>query len=756
MSEKNKSIDSNQNDENIKIYDNDDAYLFGDTSLNESNEGEENEKNENLNENNDNNIVSPAQLSNKIMKEEELYQESEKNKYETPQNNNKEIQKIKNNIDNEKENNEKDNNINNNDDNDNENENEINQIYEDNNYNSPLQEDPLNNEKYIINEITTDMENENDQEFEESNKISIKSKENKTKEEYNNSNELKSQKEKENENESNESEVPLITLNFLSICQCCKNQFNSTKNIPYLFKCGHFFCKQCIEEQFTDEEGIKCPNDGLVGKYISELKILNNFITDKPPSQRTKIYKKCCDYHKGQNLTHYIEDTKELICVYCAFERFKSNPGVEIKDINEKCKSMESKIDNIIDDNQHNVEIIQSSLRDIKKNKEIEDNKINDVFNGLLETIKIKKEELLSKIDKLFTDNARKLSQKLEIFSGKLEKSETIKNQILMFQNNQEEISFSQIIDIYESFIKEINDIDKITLQKYRFIYDDDLTLRGIINKFGALEITEKKCDFIGAVQHINNISENINNNIYNNNYYNQPFIKVNKDINNINPSNSYTIDNFYHYISNKEKSIINEYNSFSNKSKDNTRNIYNLNNQKTNMTFNINSTIQNHDKSNLNTSSNNNLPITDMNKSSGNMKINNINNNNNKRLINNNKNTKNKLTKKYITNKKNPILLDVTSSTYGNSFSKIENHKNCGIRVNTPKSLIKKFNYNLSLGNNYALNNKNYINTLNNQKINSTKINVVKNRNLKLKNNKSITTPNRIDLKADKNIKNK
>ena len=493
MSEKNKSIDSNQNDENIKIYDNDDAYLFGDTSLNESNEGEENEKNENLNENNDNNIVSPAQLSNKIMKEEELYQESEKNKYETPQNNNKEIQKIKNNIDNEKENNEKDNNINNNDDNDNENENEINQIYEDNNYNSPLQEDPLNNEKYIINEITTDMENENDQEFEESNKISIKSKENKAKEEYNNSNELKSQKEKENENESNESEVPLITLNFLSICQCCKNQFNSTKNIPYLFKCGHFFCKQCIEEQFTDEEGIKCPNDGLVGKYISELKILNNFITDKPPSQRTKIYKKCCDYHKGQNLTHYIEDTKELICVYCAFERFKSNPGVEIKDINEKCKSMESKIDNIIDDNQHNVEIIQSSLRDIKKNKEIEDNKINDVFNGLLETIKIKKEELLSKIDKLFTDNARKLSQKLEIFSGKLEKSETIKNQILMFQNNQEEISFSQIIDIYESFIKEINDIDKITLQKYRFIYDDDLTLRGIINKFGALEITEKK-----------------------------------------------------------------------------------------------------------------------------------------------------------------------------------------------------------------------------------------------------------------------
>ena len=40
------------------------------------------------------------------------------------------------------------------------------------------------------------------------------------------------QDEKDNENES---EVPLITLYFLSIYHCCKNQFNRTKNIPYLF-----------------------------------------------------------------------------------------------------------------------------------------------------------------------------------------------------------------------------------------------------------------------------------------------------------------------------------------------------------------------------------------------------------------------------------------------------------------------------------------------------------------------------------------
>lgn len=98
-----------------------------------------------------------------------------------------------------------------------------------------------------------------------------------------------------------------------------------------------YFFKQCIKQIFTDKEGTKCPN-GLVGRYISKLKILNNFINDKSNLQRTKINKKYCDYHNRQNLTHYIEDTKELVLVYFAFERFKSNPMIEVKDINEKFK----------------------------------------------------------------------------------------------------------------------------------------------------------------------------------------------------------------------------------------------------------------------------------------------------------------------------------------------------------------------------------------------------------------------------------
>ena len=252
MSEKEQSIDSNQNIEKIKIYDNDDAYLFGDASINESNEEEEYK--EKIEYENENNIISPNQLSNKLIQEGKFGQETLKN-------NSEKINIIK------KNNNEED--------------------YKYNSFETNSKEDQiLNNEKYIINDITTDMENEQEN---ESNSIynNKTNNINYNKEIKNNDNQITN----ENENESNESEIPLITLNFLSICQCCRNKFNSTNNIPYLFKCGHFFCKECIEEKFIDEEGIKCPNDGLIGKYISELKILNNFINDKPIKHQTNSKK---------------------------------------------------------------------------------------------------------------------------------------------------------------------------------------------------------------------------------------------------------------------------------------------------------------------------------------------------------------------------------------------------------------------------------------------------------------------------------
>ena len=74
----------------------------------------------------------------------------------------------------------------------------------------------------------------------------------------------------------------LITLKYISVCQSCKENFNSGINAPFLLKCGHFFCKFCLENNYTDEQGrLYCPDDGIIANNLSELRLLTNLIIDK-------------------------------------------------------------------------------------------------------------------------------------------------------------------------------------------------------------------------------------------------------------------------------------------------------------------------------------------------------------------------------------------------------------------------------------------------------------------------------------------
>ena len=500
MSQNNQNLDSKGLEEKIQVYDNDDAYVFGE--LPENNVYDYSQENENINNMYDNKITNNINYNdNKNL------------------NNNNEIFNNLNfeNIDNNQEENKKDNNYNI----------EINDLNKNiKNINLQGIQDITFNKKFSINEIDSEIDNK------EKNFNKIKSQDKLDKpvnnDNYNNNEEI------DNYDDSNDANIPLVTLNFLSICQCCKDPFNSNDCIPFLFKCGHFFCKKCILEQFIDDEGIKCPNDGLVAKSISELKILNNFITDKTVTQRTNnsntIY---CNIHKGQKLTHYIEETKELICVYCAFEKFKHNPNWEIKEINDKFKEIETEIDKIIDENQKNVGIIKNNLNEIKKNKEIEEKKVTDVFNRLDELIKLKKEENLSKINTLFTENAKKLSQKLEMFSNKIEKSEEIKEKISSYKENKEQSQLANILNDFNKLLAKINDNHyyKLILQKYKFIYEDESVITRLINKFGDFKIYPNNCMFLGNKK--NNITINNNSTITHSNN------NINSFKNNLNCNNS-------------------------------------------------------------------------------------------------------------------------------------------------------------------------------------------------------------------------
>ena len=628
----------NQQDDKIQIYENDDAYLLGEEI---SGSGEAMFK-ENLNNNLINN--NQEELLNKFNTNSSPEEEQE---YPEQNNENK---------------------------NDKINLNDVN--------------NSLVDKKYMINDINSDLEQE-ENENENNNKKSENDNNNNNnninnENDYNLNNNIQ-------DNESNDSELPLVTLNFLSICQCCKNSFNSVDNIPYLLKCGHFFCKQCITQQFTDEEGIKCPNDGLVANSISELKILNNFITDKTVTQRTStnclitpsqfqvqnnvnnftnsnnninsytnIQYKTCEIHKGQKLTHFIEETKELICVYCAFERFKQNPDIEIKEIMDKCREMEQEMDTIIEENQYNIGIIQASLKEIKKNKENEEKKINEIFDKLMEVVKLKRDEHLNKVENLFTNNAEKLSQKLELFSYKIEKSEEIKEKINIFLNNEDNNKFLQLLEYYNKIKNEIKLCQtlKLNLFKYKFCYDDEITVSKIISKFGQIKLIPKVFTFMGnPFQETKELTLNEN-------------IKENKDNFGINNINYETDNNFKNY----------------------------------NFIDNINS-LKNNNNSSLN-----------FYKKQINSCNNSINNNKIKKMINNNINRNLKL-KTYNFNKL--INSDYINNTFTNNNKKNKMNINYtqklngGIRINSPHSIHHKVysnsrNTNDDYSNKYKMNLKN------------------------------------------------
>ena len=507
----------NKKEDKIQIYENDDAYLLGEEV---SGSGEAIFKDNLNNINNNQNELLNKFNTNSSPEEEQEYPEQ-----------------------------------------DNENKNDKNNLNEVNN--------SLVDKKYMINGINSDLEQEENDNNNDNN--NIKQNDNNINNNNNNINNENDYNLNNNnqDNESNDSELPLVTLNFLSICQCCKNSFNSVDNIPYLLKCGHFFCKQCITQQFTDEEGIKCPNDGLVANSITELKVLNNFITDKTVTQRTStnclitsgqfqlqnnftnsnnninnymnIQYKTCEIHKGQKLTHFIEETKELICVYCAFERFKQNPDIEIKEIIDKCREMEQEMDTIIEENQYNIGIIQTSLKEIKKNKENEEKKINEIFDKLMEVVKLKRDEHLNKVDNLFTNNAEKLSQKLELFSYKIEKSEEIKEKINIFLNNEDNNKFLQLLEYYNKIKNEIKLCHtlKLNLYKYKFCYDDEITVSKIISKFGQIKLIPKAFTFMGnSFQETKELISNENIKEKRNNL----------DMNDINNINYETENNFKNY----------------------------------------------------------------------------------------------------------------------------------------------------------------------------------------------------------------
>ena len=420
-------------------------------------------------------------------------------------------------------------------------ENEYENIENENNYEEEENEDLVNEE---INSIALDIKNN------ENNMKSLKE------EKKNNNN-----KEEIDEPKINSNFPDIMSMNSFNVCQCCNKEFDSNNNMPYVLKCNHFFCKNCLENYFTDEEGIKCPMDGLVGKSMNDIKILtttekydkesnnisqtknhlsssNNTEQKNINKNKEKKYKKrknklnendiqnenkylkgsnnssnkqktesskrslknylyqknelqnqiedrdiinnsisnniindnlskneinrneemenneneveveeeennqnYCNLHPEQKITHFVEETKELICIHCAFNKLKNNPSIQIKEISEK--------------NRNN---------------------------------------FLIKIEEIYQENSRNMNNKLDNFTEIIDIAEKLKEDFFSI-SEQAPYEFNHLTQAFNKFVREMNDKSKSDLDiiQYNFSHDDLNKVLKYLNNFSDVK-TRKKC----------------------------------------------------------------------------------------------------------------------------------------------------------------------------------------------------------------------------------------------------------------------
>lgn len=333
----------------------------------------------------------------------------------------------------------------------------------------------------------------------------------------------------------------LMKLQFISICQSCKETFNSHSNIPFMFKCGHFFCRNCILCFFSDEEGkVYCPEDSdVVANNLSELKLLQNLIcedekvynqseynnnnTNNNEEQNVNVNKESvfCSIHTDQRFTHIVEidSVKQAICVHCAFQLIRTNPKADIKEISEVCNGLLTNINGILENNQSYLEVLQDSLKDIKDNKAREEEIVNNFYNTLISLLENKKNEYLDKISNVFSSNADKLAEKLDKFSQRMEEAEDFKMVILQLVNNP--LAGSQVPEIMTHFENYIQNLDEennyMDLVEFNFQSESENKISKYLVSTGDIKITNKIVKFIPKNMVINfrqkeNVNLNLNN----------------------------------------------------------------------------------------------------------------------------------------------------------------------------------------------------------------------------------------------------
>lgn len=195
-----------------------------------------------------------------------------------------------------------------------------------------------------------------------------------------------------------------------------------------------------------------------------------------------------------------------MICVYCAFNKYKNNPRLEIKEIKDKCGNILESIDRVLSENQQHADILHNTLNDIKKNKQTEEQRVLQFYDKLIKFLEEKKVENIENIGMIFSQNAEKLSEKLDYFSTKMQDAEDLKANIIRVSNG-DSTRINEIMMSYNQFIKENSDGSKLNLEliEYKYMHEDENKIFKYLNNSSDLKSKQKMIKFSSVTRNLNN-----------------------------------------------------------------------------------------------------------------------------------------------------------------------------------------------------------------------------------------------------------
>jgi len=222
--------------------------------------------------------------------------------------------------------------------------------------------------------------------------------------------------------------------------------------------------------------------------------------------------------HKDQKLSHYIENTNEIICVYCAFNRYKTSPNLQIKELNEKSNEIIKFLDKLNVENKNTVNKLTNSLNRIKDNFSQEEENITKLYDSFIQALEEKKKDSLVNINNIYQTNLKKIQNKIDEIKERTETCEGVKESLSEYlSGNNKKLDMSKIFNYYMSIQKEsqINQNNFVEYKEFKYYFEDSSKTLKLLSNLGELRTKNNQLMLSNNVVTSNVNTENLKRNNY-------------------------------------------------------------------------------------------------------------------------------------------------------------------------------------------------------------------------------------------------